>query len=261
MCRNSRREAPDPGLRRGVSRRSGQRCRAGPAGCGPCPARRGNGGDQDGDCHVDPHDIGLDGGAPAACRSAVPVGRAWRPAMIFRGVNSDGILEHTSFPCLSCNPCAPVSLRDGAKGRSDFSGIGVLNRHPLRYAFRPSRGTVVAVRPDQPRQTTGPERPMVTSAPRPRRALTCPGAGSTGPGGSVARARETRGAFPGSAQRGNSLARVVKDFPARRRAERCFRTSQVPCACEDHAAGSLAALGACYASDCESSAGLAPVRS
>jgi hypothetical protein len=65
--------------------------------------------------------------------------------------------------------------------------------------------------------------------PRPRRELfarrvgrwPAVGAGGTGPGGSVARRRGKRHAFPVSAQRGNPFPRIGKIFPAVRRSD-CF---------------------------------------
>jgi len=125
-------------------------------------------------------------------------------------------------------PSAPVSVRDGAKGRSDPSGTGSLNQRPPRSASRPSGGTVVPVPPDQPHQTTGSARLRETSArpgqrpPQPRRALAFRSAWThRSTGHRCVRAGETRVAFPGPAQRGKPCPRTGKSFPAGRRPDCC----------------------------------------
>ena len=144
-------------------------------------------------------------------RSAVPAGRAWAPAMVFRDVSSDGSPGHSSVPCLSCEPCAPVSVRDGVNGRSDPSGTGSLTQRPPRSASRPSGGTAVPVPPDQPHQPTGSARLRETSARRAGRwPLIRPHLPVCGAPSRVA--GETRVAFPDPAQRGNPFPQTGKIF-------------------------------------------------
>jgi hypothetical protein len=97
-------------------------------------------------------------------RSTVPAGRAWASRWSFETSIPMVVSDIRHFPCLSCEPCAPVSVRDGAKGRSDPSGNGSLNQRPPRSASRQPAGTVATVPAGQPHQTTGPAKIIETSA-------------------------------------------------------------------------------------------------
>jgi len=109
----------------------------------------------------EPRDAARPCWAPAA--PCPPAGHG-HPRWSFETSIPMAVSDLRHFPCLSCEPGTPVSVRDGAKGRSDPSGNGSLNQRPPRSASRQPAGTVATVPAGQPHQTTGPAKIIETSA-------------------------------------------------------------------------------------------------
>jgi hypothetical protein len=169
-------------------------------------------------CHSATLNLGPPGAQSPRPAPAPPSAGASRPpgrALASVGAGGDGLCG--SVPRGRGKRSAfPVPARSG--GFPDHAGMP----GPSGGGHRPCHITTLILGP--PGAKAPGQRP-----PRPRRELfarrvgrwPAVGAGGTGPGGSVARRRGKRHAFPVSAQRGNPFPRIGKIFPAVRRSD-CF---------------------------------------